>query len=80
MLTLRHALPSRALLVSFLLVGLAGISFAQNDIAAPNGSAGYVRMPVAAVDGSVDDFSRADRRTGHSEHARKPDTDRDGDA
>ncbi len=51
--TSRHALPSRAFLGLFLFIGLAGISFAQDDIAAPNGSAGYARMPVAAVDGSI---------------------------
>src|SRR5512140_101141 len=51
--TSRYAFPSRTVLGFFLLLGLAGISFAQNDIAAPNGSAGYVRMPVAAVDGSI---------------------------
>ena len=51
--TSHHALPSRAFLGLFLVIGLAGISFAQDDIAAPNGSAGYARMPVAAVDGSI---------------------------
>ncbi|HZE80289.1 MAG TPA: hypothetical protein VE604_05265 [Candidatus Polarisedimenticolia bacterium] len=51
--TSRHALPSRVFLGFLLFIGLAGVSFAQNDIAGPNGSAGYVRMPVAAIDNST---------------------------
>src|SRR5258708_13811968 len=51
--TSRHALPSRVFFGFLLFIGLAGVSFAQNDIVAPNGSAGYVRMPVAAIDNST---------------------------
>ncbi|MGZ7060668.1 MAG: hypothetical protein ACXVJU_15385, partial [Candidatus Angelobacter sp.] len=59
MKTSRHALPARAFFGLLLVVGLTGTTFAQNDIAAPNGSAGYVRMPVTTIDNSTGPVSSA---------------------
>lgn len=51
--------PSFGMLLLVVVASLSIPSFAQNDIAAPNGTVGYARMPVAAIDNSMGPVSSA---------------------